>query len=293
MASGIMELGYVRFGVSDLDAWRHFATRLLGLEANGDGAGALHLRADAWHHRLVLEEDARDDLLGAGLRVANAAAFRAMQEALRARNVAFEVADADQARAAHVLELMTLADPSGNPLEIFHGPLVEAHRPFHPGRPMHGRFVTGSGGIGHLMLSHGDLDATCEFYSVLGMAGGIEYRVPTPDGGEVDILFMHCNERQHTFAFCPPARKRVDHLMLEVDNLDDVLLAYELIGKSDYPLSTGLGRHSNDRNFSFYCVSPSGFRIEVGWGARPALAQSEYYVRDIHRHRNLPKPGAA
>ena len=287
--AGITELGYVRFGVSDLAAWRDFATRLLGLEAAGNGGGPLYLRADAWHHRLILEEDDRDDLIGAGLRVAGPDEFRAMQEVFRDHNVAFDVADEEQSRSAHVLELMTLADPSGHPLEIFHGPRVDTHRPFHPGRGMHGRFLTGAGGIGHMMLNYADLSATWEFYKLLGMRGGIEYRVRGPDGGTLDILFMHCNDRDHTFAF-GPSRKRIGHLMLEVDNLDDVFLTYELVEKSDYPIAVSPGRHANDRMFSFYCVSPSGFQIEVGWGGRPATHQSEYYTRDTYGHRLVREP---
>lgn len=282
---GVTELGYVRFGVSDLAAWRDFVTRLLGLELNGNGEGPVYLRTDAWHHRVVLEEDQCDDLLGAGLRVAGADEFRAMQDVFHAHNVGFEVADDDRARSAHVLELMTVADPAGNPLEIFHGPHVETHRPFHPGRGMFGRFLTGSGGVGHMMMRPADLDATCEFYKLLGMRGGIEYRIPVPGGGTLDILFMHCNDRDHTFAFGLPTDKRIGHLMLEVDNLDDVFLTYELVKKSEYPIAVDLGRHANDRMFSFYCVSPSGFQIEIGWGGRPATHQSEYYTRDTYGHR--------
>ncbi len=28
--------------------------------------------------------------------------------------------------------MMTLVDPAGNPLEIFHDPQIDTHRPFHP-----------------------------------------------------------------------------------------------------------------------------------------------------------------
>ena len=224
-------------------------------------------------------------MIGAGLRVAGAEEFRMLQDVFRDHNVGFEVADDATAAATHVLELMTLADPSGNPLEIFHGPRIDTHRPFHPGRGMHGRFLTGTGGVGHMMLGFSDLDATCEFYKLLGMRGGIEYRIPTPDGGTLDILFMHCNDRDHTFAFGLPTRKRIGHLMLEVDNLDDVFLTYELAKKHEVPIAVDLGRHANDRMFSFYCVSPSGFQIEIGWGGRPATHQSEYYTRDTYGHR--------
>ena len=294
----VTELGYVRFGVADLDAWRDFAARLLGLEVCGEGEGPVYLRTDAWHHRIVLDRDDRDDLIGAGLRVAGPEEFVAMQDVLREHGTAFEVADAEQARAARVLELMFLSDPSGNPLEVFHGPLIDTHRPFHPGRGMFGRFVTGTGGVGHMMLRSDDLDATAAFYRTLGMRGGIEYRIPSPGGRSLDILFMHCNDRDHTFAFGLPSEKRVGHLMLEVDSLDDVFLTYELVRRSEYPIAVDLGRHANDQMLSFYCVSPSGFQIEIGWGGRPATHQSEHYTRDTYGHRHLPsdrstRPGTA
>ena len=288
--TGITELGYARFGVSDLDAWRAFATDLLGLEvSSNNGANGLSLRTDAWHHRILLEQDGSDDLLGAGLRVAGPEEFLAMQAILNEHGISFEVADDDTARGRCVLELMTLEDPSGNPLEIFHGPRVDAHRPFHPSRGMFGRFVTGTGGVGHMMLAQNDLNATYEFYRLLGMRGSIEYRIPTRDGSTVDILFMHCNNRDHTFAFGLPSNTRVNHLMLEVDNLDDVYLTYELVQKSDYPVVISPGKHANDHMFSFYCLSPSGFQIEIGWGGRDATHQSEYYTGDTYGHHGVPR----
>ncbi len=284
--AGVTELGYVRFGVADLARWREFATEMLGLEVADDSErGRLYLRADLWHHRIVLEEDGTDDLLAAGLRVAGPEEFRALQAVLRDHGVSFDVADAQTARSRRVLELMTLSDPSGIPLEIFHGPQVDTHRPFHPGRGMYGRFVTGDGGVGHMMLGYQDLDATYEFYKLLGMRGSIEYRVPLPDGQTLDILFVHCNSRDHTFAFGFPSEKRVNHLMLEVDTFDDVFLTYERVKAAGYPIAISPGKHANDQMFSFYCVSPSGFQIEIGWGGRPASHQSEYYTGDTYGHQ--------
>ena len=54
---GVTELGYVRFGVSDLAAWHDFAESLVGLEVLDEGeSGRLYLRSDDWHHRIVLEQ---------------------------------------------------------------------------------------------------------------------------------------------------------------------------------------------------------------------------------------------
>ncbi len=282
--TGITELGYVRFGVSKLAEWREFATALIGLQVGDDSEpGRLYLRSDIWHHRIILEEDGSDDLLGAGLRVAGPEEFRAMQNRLSEHDVHFAVADAATALNRRVLELLTLVDPAGNPLEIFHGPRVDTHRPFHPGRGMYGKFVTADGGVGHMILRCDDFAKTYEFYKLLGMRGSIEYRIPMLDGKTLDLMFMHCNSRDHTFAFGLPSKTRVNHLMLEVDNLDDVFLSYELI-KQKYPIAIGLGKHANDEMFSFYCISPSGFQVEIGYGGAPSKHQSAYHVVDTYGH---------
>ncbi len=282
--TAITELGYVRFGVSDLGAWRSFASDGLGLELGPDSTDdTVYLRMDQWHHRIVLEKDGADDLIGIGLRVAGAAEFRDLQAVLDKNGVAYEVADTALARQRCVLELMLLEDPAGNPLEIFHGPRIDTHVPFHPGRGMYGRFVTDAGGLGHMIVAHQGLEATCAFYTMLGMRGGIEYLIPTPDGNAMELLFMHCNTRDHTLAFGVPAKGRINHIMFEVDNLDDVFYTYNKV-KDDYPIAINPGKHANDHMFSFYCVSPSGFQVEIGCGARPATHQSEYYVRDTYGH---------
>ena len=139
-----------------------------------------------------------------------------------------------------------------------------------------------------MIMRHAGLDETWAFYRLLGMRGSIEYQIPRPGGGEDEalrILFMHCNTRDHTLAFGVPVGKHVEHLMLEVDNLDDVFRTYELIENSAHPIATSPGKHANDQMFSFYCVSPSGFRVEIGWGGRDATHQSEYYTGDPYGHR--------
>ena len=87
-----------------------------------------------------------------------------------------------------------------------------------------------------------------------------------------------------TVAFGPPSKKSINHLMLEVENIDDVFMTHDLVQASNYPVMISLGKHANDHMFSFYAASPSGFLIEVGWGGRPATHQSEYYTRDTYGH---------
>jgi len=282
---GVTELGYVVFGVSDLAEWREFATSLLGLEAVMEPGepNRLYLRSDYHHHRIVLEQDGRDDLSAAGLRVAGVEEFAAMQANLRAAGIHFEQGSPELIRQRRVLDLIILKDPADNPIEIFHGPLIQPHLPFHPGRRMHSHFLTG-GGVGHMILRNAGLDAMYRFYRGLGMRGGVEYKIAAPGGNSAEVLFMHCNDRDHTVAFGPPGSKSVNHLMLEVTNIDDVFMTHDLMQASRYPVMISLGKHANDHMFSFYVQSPSGWLVEVGYGGRPATHQSEYYERDTYGH---------
>jgi 2,3-dihydroxybiphenyl 1,2-dioxygenase len=283
----ITELGYLKLGVKRLARWQEFASQILGLEVvEGELPGRAFLRMDYWHHRIVLEENDADDLLLLGFRVAGQDEFGEMAKRLQDAGVSVRMGSFEEAAERHVLEVMMLEDPSGHPIEVFHGPHVQANRPFYPGRRMHGAFKTATGGLGHVMLGdNAGYDKTYAFYRLLGMRGGVEYRVPVPHlPRPVDLTFLHCNDRDHTLAFSAPGAKRINHLMFEVENLDDVGLAYETVKQAGIPVGIEPGRHANDQMYSFYCVNPSGFMSEIGWGARASTHQSEFYQRDTFGH---------
>src|SRR5262245_19916934 len=233
----ITELGYLGLGVSDLDAWKAFARDIVGLEVVDEGEkDRCYLRMDYWHHRLVLHRDQSDDLAYLGFRVAGPEEFIQVQKQLADAGIEFRVGSLEEAEERRVLEVMKLADPGGNPIEIFHGPLVRFAKPFHPGRGMHGKFVTGAGGLGHCIIRQTDPEAAVRFYQVLGMRGGVEYKFGSGPR-TVQIRFMHCNERDHSVAWgIGGGPKRLNHIMLEVDNLDDVGLTHDLVRSAKIPV---------------------------------------------------------
>ena len=194
-----------------------------------------------------------------------------------------------QGRIAGILRRaeLKLADPGGNPTEIFFGPQVDTHKPFHPGRPMFGKFLTGSQGIGHCILRQDDVEAAAQFYELLGLRGSVEYHLHLPNGMVAQPYFMHCNERQHSIAFgLGPMEKRINHLMFEYTNLDDLGMAHDIVREKKIDVALQLGKHANDQALTFYCANPSGWLWEFGWGARQAPSQQEYYTRDIFGHGN-------
>jgi 2,3-dihydroxyethylbenzene 1,2-dioxygenase len=289
----VTELGYIGIGVKDLRAWQAFACDILGLEwfeeESSDGRG--YLRTDYWHHRIALHPDGTEDMLYAGFRVAGPEEFQQMQLNLRECNIIFTVATPAEADDRQVLELLRLEDPAGNPLEIFHGPLVDANKPMRPGRGMHGHFLTGTGGLGHIVVRDRGRELSYKFYSrVLGMRGNIEARMRFGPNESIEPTFMHCNDRDHSIAFgAGPMKRRIHHVMFEVDNVDDVGLAYDLCQKMETPILMSLGKHANDHMLSFYVQTPSGWFCEYGARGRPASHQSEYNRSDMWGHKLLGK----
>ncbi len=62
--------------------------------------------------------------------------------------------------------------------------------------------------------------------------------------------------------------KKLNHIMLQMQTLDDVGSTYYLCQEKGVAFRMSLGRHGNDHMVSFYVITPSGWAIECGWGGR-------------------------
>lgn len=280
----VTELGYLGLNISNAQAWRDYAAQCVGFEVFDEGeADRFYLRMDNWHHRFVMHVGQQDDLAYMGWRVADAESLQKMEQQLQEARVPYRVGTSEEAAERHVLGLLKLHDPSGIPTEIFYGPRVDMHLPFHPGRRMHGRFLTGDQGLGHCLIQSKDPVASFRFYGLLGLTGSVEYHLQTPVGVAKPI-FMHCNDRQHSVAFGIPSEKRLNHMMLEYVDLNDLGMAHDIVRKRDIPVALQLGKHSNDQALTFYSATPSGWLMELGWGACNSSAQQQYHVLDVFGH---------
>jgi 2,3-dihydroxybiphenyl 1,2-dioxygenase len=132
-------------------------------------------------------------------------------------------------------------------------------------------FVTGNLGVGHFLQVCKDRDASLDFYtSKLGLQISdyiTEKDHPVP-GVTAAAVFLHCaNPRHHSVALAEmPTDQRVHHIMIEVETLDDVGLAYDRFLNSGTGVVLSIGRHPNDKMTSFYGRTPSGMYVEYGWG---------------------------
>ena len=138
------------------------------------------------------------------------------------------------------------------------------------------RFVTEEQGLGHVVLSTHDDDASLRFYrDVLGFRLRDSMRLPPQmvgrpaDGPPAWLRFFGCNPRHHSLAFLPmPTPSGIVHLMVEVENTDDVGLCLDRAKRRKVPMSATLGRHVNDLMLSFYMKTPGGFDVEFGCEGR-------------------------
>ena len=289
MTIEIMSMGYIRVASTDLDQWRTFADKVLGLAASrGPNPEHLYYRIDEVSARVVVFPAEADRLEATGWEVADHQALQAARLHLKEAGVVFEEGTPDELAERRVQELIRFSDPWDNVFELFHGITYES-RPIVT--PYAAKFVTGDQGMGHIVIPVTDDVEALRFYTeVLGfrlrdsmsMPGEFVGKEP---GSKVWLRFLGVNPRHHSLAFLPmPNPAKCVHVMLEVDELDHVGRALERVRKHKAPLSATLGRHMNDEMVSFYVKSPGGFDVEFGceglrvddhkWVARESTAVS-------------------
>lgn len=264
----VKRLAYVEIEASDLDRWAVFGRDVFGCElAEGSTADCLQLRIDARPWRIMVSRGSRDDLKVIGLEVADRASLQTVCARLEGAGHPFRIATREECAARNVYEMCLLTDPSGIEVEVSYGALQQPQRPFSAGVG-HGGFITGDQGLGHLMLVVDDPRRVQQFYSdIMGFVTSDYVSTKNYGGLAGDFIFMRCNPRHHTLAFGRlPIPRRLGHLMLQVNRIDDVGLTLDRVHAHGFRQTRSIGRHVNDNMFSFYVESPSKLQFECGWG---------------------------
>ncbi|GAB3722050.1 VOC family protein [Nocardiopsis nanhaiensis] len=265
-------LGYLRFETAKQDEWRTYGTEALGLvETTGPDSEALYFRMDEQAFRFTFVPGDTDRLLAAGWEVPDRAALQEATTRLENAGHPVKQGSAREAAERRVEDLIHVDDPNGNHLEIYYGP-AQDHSPLVT--PHGERFVTGDLGLGHVVLSAADIEASFAFYTeTLGFRHRDSLRFPatTVGGAEGDfnwVRFLGVNPRHHSLGLCEvgmPAA--VFHFMLELETLDDVGRALDRFNDQEIAVNQSLGRHTNDKMVSFYAATPGGFEVEYGTDA--------------------------
>lgn len=269
--SEVSQLGYIGLGSSNVDEWERFGADKLGLQphpAGRDVDGTLFLRQDENHHRIAIHPSEVDDVLYLGWEVKDEEALASMKDRI-GPYLAPQDANSRELESRRVRGMFWYNDINGIRNEVYWGPLLEPDKPFRSPRSIDG-FETGDMGMGHVVLVVPNARASMDHYrEKLGLR--VSDTIEFPFGpGKVKMSFLHCNGRHHSIAFAEglPSPKKLNHFMIQVNNVDDVLSTWNLCKFPQDVVTLDLGKHTNDRMTSFYAETPSGVWVEYGFGAR-------------------------
>jgi len=266
----LSNIGYAVFGVSDLVAWEEFAVDIAGMQVGHKDGEGMTLRLDDHEQRIVLEKNPADDLLAAGWELDTEEELEEYVDGLRKRGVKVVEGDKELASRRCVERVFVCDDPIGFKHEFFFGPgIASISNPFRSKVLQGPGFVTGRLGFGHLLPGTQDYQGSVGFFrDVLGLRISDYIREEVAPGMVVDATFFHtATGRHHSIATAMiPGPKLLNHFMVQVQDMDDVGLAYDRVLKAGLPIVLTLGHHPNDRMFSFYVQTPSGFAMEFGYG---------------------------
>ena len=266
-----LALAYLGIEVPDPAALTPFFGEVVGL-VPGEPAPdrAVTWRNDDRAHRVIVEPGAVNDATYVGFEAVDPAAFDRTVARLAAAGFAVEHGSGGDRMRRRVERLARISAPWGMAVEVVQG-LAAAATPYSsPLVP--GGFLTGPVGFGHVVFATTAFDESVRFLvDGLGMVRSDWLEMEIMAGIELEVRFFHCNERHHTVALARAPfelPQTLHHLMVETNDPDDVGAAFDRAWATTLPIPNGLGRHDNDRMFSFYVASPAGFQVEVGHGAR-------------------------
>jgi 2,3-dihydroxybiphenyl 1,2-dioxygenase len=259
----ILGLGYVGIESPHVEDWSEYGPQVLGFGLAPSLPGTVLLRMDERHHRIAIHAGERDQLAYLGWELRNRPAFLAAVQRLEASG--FDVTVGDEAleteRAVHGVAWFIGPDEVRH--EVFYGQAFDPHS-FIPGRA-HAGFVAGEGGLGHVVLAVPELTPEIEHFMSDVMEFG--WYGSGLSKGRLAFYRPKHNRRTHALGYAVmPGLRGLQHIGIEVKELDDVGIAYDLVQERGIRLMATLGRHTQDPVISFYSFTPSGFPLEYLWG---------------------------
>lgn len=288
----ISNLGYLVFEVSDLTAWKKFAVEIIGLNIGKVTDNCLNLRMDEYKSRVFLELGNTDDMIAAGWEFENEENLLTYIELLASRGIQTIEADTAFLAKRFVEKMFMYTDETGMCHEFYYcATHAQKHNGFYSNKITQG-FKTGRLGVGHFVAVDTVAGKLTNFYrNTLGLHISDICHGPLKPGVNMEATFFHAHTgRHHSVAIAKVPLdfpKRIHHVMFEVNNIADVGLAYERCQAADLTFEMGLGSHPNDEMFSFYVKTPSGFALEIGYGA--IVIDDENW--DIKRYNELSSWG--
>ncbi|MEZ5209771.1 VOC family protein [Gordonia sp. (in: high G+C Gram-positive bacteria)] len=261
-------MGYLVVESGKMRQWHRFGADAIGLHVDELDNDTLRFRLDDHECRFLIRRGPSEDLTAIGWQVDDHQTFDEILRRVSDRGVPIVEGSAEEAALRGVERLWRLPGPKGIVQEIF----TTARTSAAPLRMITSGYVTGASGMGHVAITSRDPASIHRYFGTVFDSRLSDYIDENINGLTLKIRFLRVNERHHSIAVASlqhlpidPIRTRVQHVNIQVADLDDMLAAYQRVRDLGFRVAWTIGQHTNDRELSFYCVTPSGFELEVGW----------------------------
>ncbi|WP_099288310.1 VOC family protein [Mycobacterium persicum] len=266
---GRVHLGYIVIETEKFADWRRFGRDAIGMHLDETVPGVMRFRLDDNECRFLLQRGPAEDATALGWQLDDHATFDTIEARIKSHGVPVTVGSADDAAQRGVERFVRFPGPNRLPQEMY----VNARNGSQPlTLAAGGGFVTGADGMGHVAITTKKPQQMRGYYDTVFDARLSDYIDETISGVKFKIRFLRVNERHHTVAIAStkhlpinPIRTRIQHCNVQVAELNDMTLAYQRVQQLGFDMALSVGQHTNDKELSFYAVTPSGFEWELGW----------------------------
>ena len=266
---GKVHLGYLVIETEKFADWRRFGRDAIGMHLDETRADVMRFRLDDNTCRFLLQRGPAEDTTALGWELDDHATFETIEARVRSHGVLVTAGSAEDAALRGVERFARFPGPNGLTQEIYVNPRAGSE-------PLRlnagGGFVTGQAGMGHVAIATKRPHQMRGYYSTVFDARLSDYIDETISGLKFKIRFLRVNERHHTVAIAAttrlplnPIRTRIQHCNVQVAELNDMTMTHHRVKELGFDMALSVGQHTNDKELSFYAVSPSGFEWEVGW----------------------------
>lgn len=265
---GSARLGYVVIESQKLTDWHRFGADAIGLHVDELTRDTLRFRLDDRECRFLIQRAPAEDMTAAGWEIDDHETFDIVLDRVTAAGLPLVEAPGDAAALRGVERLWRFPGPKGITTEIF----TRARTTTQPLRMRNSAFVTGRSGMGHLALTTTRPEQVHTYWNNLLDLRLSDRIVERIGPAKLNIRFLRSGQRHHSIALANIGRLRIDpirtsvqHINIEVATLEDLLASFHRVTELGFAMAWSVGQHTNDRELSYYCVTPSGIELEIGW----------------------------
>ena len=282
---GNVHLGYVVIESMRFPQWRRFGKDAIGMHLDEVSPDVIRFRLDDHEARFIVVRGPAEDVVALGWELDDHESFDTVLARVTDAGVPVQNGTDDEAAVRGVERLVRFPGPNRLAQEVFTRARVTAAPLAMTNRD---GFVTGASGMGHVAITSTEPYLMRGYYNTVFDARLTDYIDETISGARLKIRFLRVNERHHSIAIANvrglpinPIRTRVQHLNIQVASLDDMTSAYQRVKQMGFDMALSVGQHTNDKELSFYAVSPSGFEWEVGWN--PIVVDERTWEPSTHQ----------